>query len=376
MKPITAIDEFLRLPPFTFDSGQKKEILNGVMRVAFEHHMRNNPLFKTFCGKQDYSLGRGTVDLSRFPYLPASLFKSKELLSVPINNIKTRLSSSATSGIPSTILIDEITSRRQTIASAKVIADYIGPNRRPFLILDENPMNRGSTVISARSAATRGFLLFADTVKYLLKKQNGRITLDLLDLKRHLKKAEIKGEEICLLGFTYILYAKVIKPLKESRTAYKLSKDSKVIHIGGWKKLEDQKVSREAFLHDIQKTLGISKKNVFDFYGFTEQMGLVYGNRGNSPKTVSLYSEVIVRDFQTLRPARDGEAGLLQFLTPLPHSYPGISVLTDDVGRITGRGKDGEGRWGTQFEIVGRAQKAEIRSCGDILGQILDEPLE
>ena len=61
----------------------------------------------------------------------------------------------------------------------------------------------------------------------------------------------------------------------------------------------------------------------------------------------------------------------IQMLTPLPHSYPGISVLTEDVGKIVGRGIDKTGRIGTQFEIIGRAKKAETRGCGDIMAQYI-----
>ena len=60
---------------------------------------------------------------------------------------------------------------------------------------------------------------------------------------------------------------------------------------------------------------------------------------------------------------------LPMLLTPLPHSYPGISVLTEDVGKIVGRGYDENKRVGTQFEIIGRAKKSEARGCGDIMAE-------
>ena len=120
-------------------------------------------------------------------------------------------------------------------------------------------------------------------------------------------------------------------------------------------------------MNDVSDVFGIKHENIFDFYGFTEQMGLLYVSTGNSSKTVPLYSQIIIRDYQSLEPVPDGEEGLIQILTPIPHSYPGISVLTEDVGVITGRVKDNYGRFGTQFEILGRAKKAETRGCGDIM---------
>jgi hypothetical protein len=164
----------------------------------------------------------------------------------------------------------------------------------------------------------------------------------------------------------------MIKMLKDRNVRFKLSDSARILHIGGWKKLESQKVSRKQFLDDIFLTLGVKSSHVYDFYGFTEQMGLVYGNRADWPKTVPLYAEIIIRDPLTLEPAEEGRNGFIQMLTPLPQSYPGVSVLTEDIGRIVGRGQDSDGRWGTKFELTGRAQRAEIRGCGDILGEIVE----
>ena len=41
---------------------------------------------------------------------------------------------------------------------------------------------------------------------------------------------------------------------------------------------------------------------------------------------------MIVRDPVTLQPVPDGTPGLLEFITPLPHSYPGIALLLAVVG--------------------------------------------
>jgi len=78
-------------------------------------------------------------------------------------------------------------------------------------------------------------------------------------------------------------------------------------------------------------------------------------------------AQIIVRDPQTLEPVADGVEGVLQFLTPIPHSYPGNSVLTDDMGRILGRDRCPCGREGVRFEITGRVAKAEVRGCGDVM---------
>ena len=77
---------------------------------------------------------------------------------------------------------------------------------------------------------------------------------------------------------------------------------------------------------------------------------------GDGVRLAPVYSDVIVRDPVTLEPVPDGEAGLLEFITPLPHSYPGIALLVDDMGRIVSRDQGQDGRYGTRFEVLGRAQ--------------------
>ena len=56
----------------------------------------------------------------------------------------------------------------------------------------------------------------------------------------------------------------------------------------------------------------------------------------------------------------------MEFITPIPHSYPGNVVLTDDMGIIESEPCP-YGRPGQRFRITGRMKKAEVRGCGDIL---------
>lgn len=357
------IDILLEKTPFGLADSEKEEIFLPALRNSFSHHMRNNSLFRQYCERRNFNPDKAHT-IADFPYLPVNIFKNQKLSSVPDENIKAVLNSSATTGVPSSVVIDTITSRRQTIASAKVMADYLGDNRRPFLIFDEDPSKTSSSEISARSAATRGFLMFASSAEYFLTESNGSYSLDIQAFEKALSQYT---DKIAVFGFTFVLYHFVIKPLLNKDIQFSLPEGSKVVHIGGWKKLESQKVSKDKFNEDIHSILGVEKSNIIDFYGFTEQMGLVYADCKEGYKHVPLYSEILIRDFQTLEPVQDGQEGLIQILTPLPYSYPGVSVLTDDVGVIKQRGKCKCGRYGTAFQIVGRAKRSEPRGCGDIL---------
>ena len=120
----------------------------------------------------------------------------------------------------------------------------------------------------------------------------------------------------------------------------------------------------------VAQLFGVAPDDVIDIYGFTEQMGLNYPDCPCGCKHVPLYSDVIVRDIATKEVLPAGQQGLLEFVSPVPHSYPGIAVLTDDIGMLL----DGEcefGRDGRRFKVLGRLKKAEVRGCGDILSSKL-----
>jgi hypothetical protein len=365
------IEKLLSIEPFALSKKEKKEQFLKAMHEAFRHHFQNNELFANYCKKMQLSENSQFKSIEAIPYIPVNIFKNKKLLSVDNTQIKKVLNSSSTKGVPSTIFIDSVTAKRQAIASAKVMSHYLGSQRRPFLILDDDPMKKKSMEITARSAATRGFAVFSNETSYFINENNGELELDIEKFKETIKQYNSANNEICIFGFTYILYAHVVKKLLEQNITFKLPDNSKIIHIGGWKKLEDQKVSRQVFIENVSQVFGVPNSNILDFYGFTEQMGLVYANRGLGLKKVPVFADIIIRDFQTLKPVEDGKEGLIQILTPLPYSYPGISILTEDVGRIINRNKDEFGCEGTEFEVIGRAKAAEVRGCGDVMSEIV-----
>ena len=59
---------------------------------------------------------------------------------------------------------------------------------------------------------------------------------------------------------------------------------------------------------------------------------------------------------------------MLQFISPLQHSYPGNLVLTDDLG-ILEEDVCECGLSQKRFKILGRAKKAEIRGCGEVMSE-------
>ena len=364
-------ENLIKEPAFHYDSAKKEAIFYPALMEELRFHYANNALYRRFCNNKGFNPETFSGSIVEIPPIQVSVFKElgRQLNSVPKDDIRLTLQSSATSGVPSSVPLDSVTSKRQARTMVRVLGDYIGNERKPFLIMDVDPASGFGHILGARYAAVSGYLNFASEAGYFLKvDDNNHYYFDGDSIREYIQK--IGNQSAIVFGFTYILYAEILRPLKESGARFQLPGGSKIIHIGGWKKLENEKVSKEEFNALAAEKFGVAPCDVIDIYGFTEQMGLNYPDCPCGCKHTPLYSEVIVRDVVSKEPLPAGQEGLLEFVSPIPHSYPGNVVLTDDIGVLV----DGDceyHRGGTRFKVVGRLKKAEVRGCGDILSSKL-----
>lgn len=130
---------------------------------------------------------------------------------------------------------------------------------------------------------------------------------------------------------------------------------------GGWKGAES--TDAESFRERITDQFGIPWTHHVDYYGATEFRfftGNVAGDPTPDEKRITaqgfvyLADERHLRETGEVRPAPDGEPGLLVGIDPTNVDHPGV-VLTDDVVRKTGPvyGED------TRIEYVGRSAPTE-----------------
>ena len=89
-------------------------------------------------------------------------------------------------------------------------------------------------------------------------------------------------------------------------------------------------------------------------------MECMYGNIH-----ASHVSDVVIRNFKSLKPEPDGTIGLIQVFSTVQKSYPGQSLLTEDVGRRYDSSFCKCGHSGAVIKIEGRLEKAELRGCSD-----------
>lgn len=350
---------------------KRNKLFLEAVNQNFQHHFLNCEPYNKFCQRRGFNQDSVFTCLEDMPALPVQAFKEFGNFLISSANDKRSnliLQSSATSGKPSSVSIDKITARRQVQTMSRVLLKFLGDKKRPFIVVDIDPRSISSEVMGARVAATNGFLNLSNNQTYILKEnKDGALEVDKDKLIEALEACSKSKEDPVIFGFTYVLFESILQNA-ELINEYNLGSNASLIHIGGWKKLENKKVSKDHFNDMASKTFGIKKDNVIDIYGFTEQMGIIYPSRGINQKTTSVFGDVLVRDPSTYEVLPNGEEGLLQFISPMPFSYPGHSIITDDLGVISCySNEDTNNIFGKKFEITGRAKNAEARGCGDIM---------
>ena len=360
MKKTSKIIKLLDLNPFEVHQKEKNEIFIDVMQESLKHHYKNSKEFKQICDNHEFNVEE-KFQLEEIPYIPVSIFKKFDLLSIPKENIfKTIFSSATTSKIPSKIFLDRITSERQTKVLVSIINDFLH-EKMDFFILDTKETISSIDEVKSRSSAIRGFLPFMKSIKFTL---HDDLTINGLELQN------IKDQnQYCFFGFTWLIY-KIIKENKNNENIKKYLSKLKspyILHLGGWKKLADLNISREEFYQEICEFFNTEKNKIMDIYGMTEQLGTIYPDCEFGNKHVSAYSDIIIRNPLTLKNEEIGKSGLIQLISPIPHSYPGISILSDDFGHLEGIDDCSCGRKGKYFRFDKRSESADLKGCGDTI---------
>jgi hypothetical protein len=349
----------LDLPPFGLHQADKRAQLLPMLGALTEHHAERCAPYRNVLDRVFGGLDRHRIDrLEDVPFLPVTLFKTHTLSSVPESEVLKVLTSSGTTGQqPSRVFLDAETASVQSAVLVKVAQHFLGKDRLPMVIVDHPGVVRDRHSHSARGAGILGMAQFGHRPFYALR---GDMTLDEEGLLAYLDQAA--GRPVLLFGFTFMIWQYLVQPLERSGRRLSLT-GGILVHSGGWKKLQETSVDPATFRDRVQAVTGVER--VINFYGMVEQVGGVYFENPNHHLQAPVYSEVIVRDPVTLEPLPDGRPGLVQVLSCLPTSYPGHSLLTEDLGVIREVDPEGTGMGGRSFEILGRVPKAELRGCSD-----------
>ena len=267
------------------------------------------------------------------------------------------LSSGTTGQDRSKIFLDKETSAMQTRILAKIMANFIGSQRLPMLVIDCQSTIKDRTKFSARTAGILGFSMFGRDTTFDLTDE---LKINYHEIDDFLQKH--KESYILVFGFTFIVWQHYLRDLEKSSKNLKLDRGI-LIHGGGWKKLVSEAVEAAQFKKRLKAVSGISR--VHNYYGMVEQTGSIFMECEAGFFHASSWSDIIIRDPITLDKQPPGQQGLIQLLSALPFSYPGHSILSEDLGTIHGQDNCSCGRKGVYFSVSGRLEQAEVRGCSD-----------
>ena len=359
------IEALLALPPYQAEPKQHASAMMAVLRQELAYACEQNPRYRNYVEQWpvDYRTAQRVADL---PFLPVGVFKADPPLAlISPSEVKRTLTSSATTGqVPSRVVLDAGTARRMTKGVTAIIRDFIGPTRRPYLVIDVPETLAGVGPLGARGAAIQGLRSFATEIVCCLRNDSsGNPELDMDNLMKC--AAKWRDTEVLVYGFTYVIWNSLVKPLESKGVTLDLPK-VRVLHSGGWKRLERQAVNREVFAQGVASAFGCSPDRVIDFYGMVENVGVVYPDCDHGNKHVPAFGDVVVRNPLTLEPVAPGQQGLIQVCSALPTSFPGFLLLSEDLAQVVGHDGCPCGRRGIYFRFIGRAPKAEVRGCGNL----------
>jgi phenylacetate-coenzyme A ligase PaaK-like adenylate-forming protein len=349
------IERFFEEPCYGLAAPEKQAMLSAELGTLTRHHLSACPPYGAILS----AYGGQTPGGSDAPFLPVSLFKLHDLRSVPPEAVFKVMTSSGTTGQqPSRIVLDSETARLQTRALARIMTSFFGNQRLPMLIIDHPSVVKDRRTFSARGAGILGMMTFGRSHRFALRDEGMTVDWDVLD-----EFARLYGDQpILAFGFTFMVWRHFLQALEaEGRTLP--FKNAVLVHSGGWKKLESEAVSNELFKERAGRLAGFER--VHNFYGMVEQTGSVFVECEAGHLHAPLFADVIMRRPIDWQPCAIGEPGLIQVVSVLPRSYPGHSLLTEDLGTLLGEDDCGCGRKGRYFKVLGRMKKAEVRGCSD-----------
>ncbi len=300
-------------------------------------------------------------DLIKLPFIPTLYFKHHELFSMPKKRMLIKATSSGTSGTKS-----EIGMNFKSLMRGLHMMIHLGRYHKlwslkptKYIIFGYEP-NKKNQMGIAKTAY--GFTLMAPALKrtYAIRMTKTGYEVDLENIKKELIKASKGRTPVRTLGFPAYTYF-LLKEMKAEGIKVKLPKGSLVSVGGGWKQFYSEAVDKQEFYDLVLEVLGVDSKHCVEFFGAVEHP-VLYADCSSHHFHVPIYSRIIVRDPDTLKPISNGKMGLLNLLTPMVDATPLLSVMTDDLCILHDE-PCACGLKSPWLEIIGRVGIEDIVTC-------------
>lgn len=351
------IEDFHKHGVYELAKAEKRALLTKRLVELTEHHRANCAAYANMLDTIGFDAQR-VSSIEELPFIPVRLFKELELRSIPREQVFKTLTSSGTTGqAVSKIYLDMETSMLHQKVMLRILAEFLGKKRLPFLAIETPSVMKDRKQFSARGATLIGLSILAKDTTYAL---NDDMSLNLEAVQGFLEK--YGGQPFLTFGMTFMVWQHFYQQLVERGVTLDMS-NGWLMTSGGWKKLQNMSVSQEEFRARLSAVTNL--KNYLDQYGMAEQSGANYETCECGHMHASIYSDVIFRDFRDLSVCPVGTPGIVQVVSALESSYPGHSLLTEDTGVLLGEDDCPCGRKGKYFRLLGRIKQAEVRGCSD-----------
>lgn len=310
-------------------------------------------------------------DIAKIPFLPTLFFKRHAIFSMPPGQIRVKAFSSGTSGAASCIGFDSQALALGFYMGLKTAARNGLCTMRPanYLIFGYKPHKNNRTGV-AKTTYLSTYFAPARKRTYALLPGNRGYYLDMEGVIRELIRCGKSRFPVRIMGFpSYAFFA--LKLMEERGMRLTFPKGSKIILSGGWKQHQAEEVDKQVLYDMSGEIWGIGEDNIREFFSAMEHPVLYCGCK-NHHFHIPVYSRVIIRDVNTLKPAGYGQMGLVNLITPMIKATPVLSVMTDDLG-ILHEGHDcGCGITSPYLELKGRAGLKGIKTCAAGAALVLD----
>ena len=356
-----------------YDIEKTEQLFVKAMRDNCRFHYEHCPEYREILDEAGFSPDdiKTVKDLERLPFLPTLYLKRHHILSMSKRRMPIKVTSSGTGGVKSFVgfnwrcmwnALKMVTTvaRYHKLWSAR-LTRYVVFGYRP---------RRDNSLGASKSAW--GFTFFAPAASrvYALDYKNGKYQLDLDNIKNKLIKYSKGRLPVRTMGFPAYTYF-LLRQMKEEGLSVKLPKGSLICLGGGWKQFYAEKVSKEDFYKLAYEVLGVDDEHIIEFFGAVEHP-ILYTDCRCHHFHVPVYGRVIIRDVDTFEPVPNGQAGLVNLLTPIFDSAPMLSILTDDIGVLHDE-PCACGESSPYLEILGRVGVKDVVTCAQGAEKLLKD---
>lgn len=359
-----------------YETKASNELFLEAARENCEFHYKNCPEYRRVLKMEGFSPEKlkKYADIAKIPPLPTAFLKRNRIYSMPRRKMLIKATSSGTSGNFSEIGFDA-----ESLLNGLAMVLTVASNRnllsaRPcnYIIFGYRPHKSNKTAI-AKTAY--GYTFFAPALSrtFALKYSDGKYSPDLEGIIKAIVRYSRSKFPVRFIGFPSYTYF-TLKMMEEKGIKVKLPPHSVIMLGGGWKQFYKEQVDKMEFYALAKKVLGIDESHIIEAFGAAEHP-ILYLDCKNHHFHVPVYSRVIIRDVNTLKPLKKGEVGLVNLVTPMVKATPVLSIMTDDLGILHDGSECGCGLRSPYLEIIGRVGLKDVKTCAAGAAEILAESI-